>query len=102
MSVEEVLCRVPVAKPELRSAVQEEGLVQVTSVVVTPVAVVCPLDLSCLPRAVTRHGLLRHVLPQLLGLLPQRTVTLRQGQSCKYMAMNDTLRQGQNYISTWQ
>ena len=48
MSVEEVLLRVPVAKPELKSAVQDEGLEQVTSVVVTPVAVVyvhwtCPV-----------------------------------------------------------
>ena len=39
VSVEEVLFRVPVAKRSLRSAVQEEGLEQVTSVVLTPVVV---------------------------------------------------------------
>ena len=39
VSVEEVLFRVPVAKRLLRSSVQEEGLEQVTSVVLTPVVV---------------------------------------------------------------
>ena len=37
--MEEVLFRVPVAKRSVKSAVQEEGLEHVTSVVLTPVVV---------------------------------------------------------------
>ena len=56
MSVEEVLFRVPVAKRLLRSSVQEEGLEQVTSVVVTPVVVVylhCTCPVCPVPSHVT-------------------------------------------------